>query len=349
MTTMMRAAVLYSRDDVRIEMRAIPEIGDGEILVRTRASGICSGDTMSWYVERKAPLVLGHEPAGEIVAIGNGGARDAQGVELRIGDRVAPHHHAPCFDCAHCARGEFVACATWRKTRLDPGGLAEYFRVPVANLRDTLQVSDGMSFEDASLVEPLACVMKSLRRSGLHAGDLLYVIGLGVMGQLHVLAARALGARIVASDFLAPRRALAETNGAVVAHPEQALAIVREASQRDGAEVTICGPGTPLALEHALATTASGGCVVMFTPLEPEAQFLLAHSDFYFRDLRLIASYSCGPHDTLAAHTLLLSGTVSAQKVGATQYCLDDVAAAYADLRAANVIKPIITFPVPSP
>ena len=240
----MRAAVLYDVDDIRIEERAIPELGNGEVLVRTMASGICSGDVMAWYIRRKAPLVLGHEPAG-IVAETRGD------VGFSVGDRVFVHHHAPCFDCRACARGQYVQCATWRASKIDPGGIAEYFRVGHANLRDTLRVPQNVGFPDASLVEPLACVVKSLRRGSLHAGDRLYVIGLGVMGLLHVLAGRSLGAEVFASDFIAARRSLAERNGAVAFHPDDAGPMLGR-----GADVVICGPGNSQAMQSAVQAVA---------------------------------------------------------------------------------------------
>ncbi|MEO6991355.1 MAG: alcohol dehydrogenase catalytic domain-containing protein, partial [Candidatus Baltobacteraceae bacterium] len=153
----MRAAVLYDVDDIRIERREVPRLEPGDLLVRTGASGICSGDLMPWYVRRKAPFVFGHEPAGTVVAVGAGAA-------FEIGARVFAHHHAPCFRCARCLRGAYVQCATWRATALDPGGMAEFFRIPRANVADTLRLPEGVSFADGSLVEPLACVVKSLVR-----------------------------------------------------------------------------------------------------------------------------------------------------------------------------------------
>ena len=338
----MRAAVLYAADDIRLEDRPIPIPGPGEIVLRMRASGICSGDIMAWYVARKAPFVLGHEISGEIAAIGEGGAVDREHRAFAVGDRIVVHHPAPCFSCAHCLRGEFVACSVWRRSRLDPGGMAEFIRVPRENLNDTLRLSNEISFEDGSLVEPLACVMKSLRRSGVGFGDLLYVIGLGIMGQLHVLAARALGANVVASDFIESRRALAERNGAVAVHPDDVASWMSEHAERCGADVTICGPGSAEALSSALAMTANGGAVVMFTPLAPEAIFSLDHAELYFRDLRLIASYSCGPDDTAAALGLIARGVVRVEKVEAVCYALDETPRAYADLQSARVIKPIV-------
>ncbi len=205
----MRAAVLYDVDDIRIEDRPIPEIGDGELLVRAMASGICSGDVMAWYIRRKAPLVLGHEPAGIVAE-----TRGETG--FSVGDRVFVHHHAPCFACRACARGAYVQCAAWRPNGIDPGGIAEYFRVKAGNLRDTLPLPSTVGFADASLVEPLACVVKSLRRGGVRAGDRIYVIGLGVMGLLHVLAAKELGAEVFGSDF--SRRAATSRSATVRRH-----------------------------------------------------------------------------------------------------------------------------------
>jgi L-iditol 2-dehydrogenase len=328
----MRAAVVYDASDVRVEERPIPELGDGDVLVRTMASGICSGDVMGWYIRRKAPLVLGHEPAG-VVAETRGDAPFA------VGDRVFVHHHAPCFACRACARGDYAQCATWRGSKIDPGGIAEYFRVGATNLRDTLLLPAHVAFPDASLVEPLACVVKSLRRGGVKAGDRVYVIGLGVMGQLHVLAASCLRAEVVASDFIAERRALAEGNGARAFHPDDTARVLAE-----GADVVICGPGTAPAMRSAIESAAPGGTVLMFTPFSPETKLEIDPERFYFGDLRLVASYSCGPDDTRAALELISAGVVTAEKVGATLVALDDVPRAYRDLAESRIIKPIVVF-----
>jgi L-iditol 2-dehydrogenase len=328
----MRAAVLYDVDDVRIEERPVPQLNDGEVLVRTMASGICSGDVMAWYIRRKAPLVLGHEPAGVV-------AETRGDVPFVAGDRVFVHHHAPCFDCRACTRGAYVQCAAWRVSKIDPGGMAEYFRVPAGNLRDTLVLPDTVNFGDASLIEPLACVVKSLRRSGLAQGDRCYVIGLGVMGQLHVLAARELGADVFGSDFIAARRALAQRNGAIAFDPGEV-----ERALPDGADVVICGPGNASAMQTAFEAVAPGGTVVMFTPFAPDTELKAPPERFYFGDLRLVASYSCGPNDTRAAVALIEKGIVTADRVDATLVALDDVAGAYRDLAESRIVKPIVTF-----
>lgn len=325
----MRAAVLYDVDDIRIEERPVPSIGPGELLVRTGASGICTGDIMAWYVRRKAPLVLGHEPAGVVEAAGAGVTAFAPG------DRVFVHHHAPCFACGACERGDYVQCATWRSSKIDPGGLAEYFRVPAENTGDTLRLPESVSVVDASLVEPLACVVKSLRRSGVGEGQTLYVIGLGVMGLMHALVAQSRGVRVIGTDFLEARRRFAQSRGVEAVSPQDAYT---------GAEVVICGPGSPEALRNAFAAVAPGGTVVMFTPLEPGVPFTFDPNDLYFRDVNLVTSYSCGPDDTRESLDLIARGTVTAERLGATQFSLDEVPAAYTALRESRILKPIVVF-----
>lgn len=323
----MRAAVLYDVDDIRIETRPVPQPGEGEVLVQTRAAGICTGDIMGWYIRRKAPLVLGHEPAGVVVESNNS--------DFAAGDRVFVHHHAPCFECRACLRGDFVQCASWRTSSIDPGGLAEFFRVPRENLRDSLKLPESVSFADGALVEPLACVMKSLRRSGARKGDTMYVIGLGVMGLMHAMVAKKRGVRVVGSDLLESRRAFASTLGIEVADPGKSFT---------GADVVICGPGSPEALRNAFASVAPGGTVVMFTPLDPGVPFTFDPNDLYFRDVRFVPSYSCGPPDTREALEAISRGIVTAERLGASFYPLEDAPAAYAALQRSEILKPIITF-----
>jgi len=282
---------------------------------------------MGWYIRRKAPLVLGHEPAGVVVQSHN--------AEFLPGDRVFVHHHAPCFECRACARGDFVQCAAWRTSSIDPGGLAEFFRVPRENLRDSLKLPETMPFADGSLIEPLACVMKSLRRSGVRRGDTMFVVGLGVMGLMHALVAQKRGVHVAGSDLIESRRAFASTLGIEAVGPDKGFA---------GADVVICGPGSPEALRNAFAAVAPGGTVVMFTALEPGIPFTFDPNDLYFRDVSFVPSYSCGPPDTREALQTIARGIVTAQRLGASYYPLEEAPAAYAALRRSEILKPIITF-----
>ncbi|HSU90420.1 MAG TPA: alcohol dehydrogenase catalytic domain-containing protein, partial [Sporolactobacillaceae bacterium] len=192
----MQVARLYDFGDIRVEESARPEIGPTDILVRASACGICSGDIMPWYIKRKAPLVLGHEPVGTVEQTG----ADVRG--FKRGDRVFVHHHAPCFQCAACRRGEYVQCPTWRATNINPGGMSEFFLVSATNQLDTLRLPDSVADADGVLIEPAACVVKSLKRSGLKPGETILIIGLGIMGMMHVKLARNIGAgTIIGADL----------------------------------------------------------------------------------------------------------------------------------------------------
>jgi L-iditol 2-dehydrogenase len=358
----MRVAAMYDPDDIRIEERPVPALEPGDLLVRTGASGICSGDFMPWYVRRKAPFVFGHEPAGTIVAIGGHAQRGIASL-FEVGERVFAHHHAPCFECAFCRARDFVQCATWRATSLDPGGMAEYFRVPRQNTKDTLRLPRSMSFVDASLIEPLACVVKSVRRAFPHvwwdsdnfrgarfrpkalAERTVYVVGLGVMGLMHVALAVHLGARVLGSDFRAQRRERALALGAELAvGPAEAEEIVGAATEGRGPDVVICGPGSASALQLAIRAVARGGTVVMFAPMEPGESFPFDQNTAYFRDLRLVASYSCGPDDTPEALQLISAGIVTAERLGTFVADFPAVALAYDRMRTAEVVKSIVSF-----
>ena len=323
----MKVARLYDYLDVRVEEEEVPRIGADEILVRGLSCGICSGDVVPWYIRKKAPLVLGHEPSAEVVEVGAGVHGFAPG------DRVFVHHHAPCFSCRACRRGEYVQCPTWKASKLDPGGMAEFFRVPAVNLSDTLRLPDGVSDEDGALVEPLACVVKSLNRAGEVRDATVLVIGLGIMGQMHVLAARARGARtIVGADLVEARCAFARGLGAdhvVDASKQDTAEAVRELTGGEGADVVIAGPATAQAIELGLACAARGGTVVQFMGTQPEDFLRLSTFDYYFRELRLVPSYSCGPPDTREALRLIEQGVVRAEHVVTHRFPLERVNEAY--------------------
>src|SRR5262245_18480528 len=193
----MRVAMYYNNRDVRLEELPAPKIGAGELLVRIRASGICGSDLMEWYRIKKAPLVLGHEITGEVADVGDG-VRN-----FRVGDRVFASHHVPCGKCRYCLAGHQSVCDLLRTTHFDPGGFAEYIRVPEIIVKlGTLRIPDTMTFDEGSFIEPLACVVRAQRFGGIGAGQTILVIGSGISGLLHIQLARALGAaRIIATDI----------------------------------------------------------------------------------------------------------------------------------------------------
>ncbi|TAM78063.1 sorbitol dehydrogenase [bacterium] len=333
----MRALRLYDVDRLVVEEVEVPRPSAGELLVRTRASGICSGDLMDWYIKRKAPLVLGHEPAGEIVAAG-------EGVEgFQVGDRVALHHHAPCFACEQCRRGAYVHCSTWRASRLIPGGIAEYILVPRENLGDTLRVPASLPFDAASMTEPLACVVKSLRRGGVSEASRVLVIGLGAMGLLHVVAAKARGADVFGVDFDAWRRERAVSLCADAVWPPGDVAAAHAHAPFD---VVIVGPGSPQAWSEGIEACAPGGIVVLFTPTPEGVEVAVDGCSLYLREISLVPSYSAGPNDMREALNLLSEGVVTPEQIVTDRVAIDGAAQAYARMReGGSTLKTIVEFP----
>jgi len=340
----LKVARLYSFNDIRIEESPVPEPGPGDALVRTRACGICSGDVMPWYIEKKAPLVLGHEPSGEIIAAGS------EVKSFKKGDRVFTHHHAPCFSCKYCRRGDHVQCATWRSSRIIPGGVSEYILVPAVNLEnDTFVLPESLSFEDGTLIEPTACAVKGLRRAKIIQGDTVLIIGLGVMGMINILLAREYGAgRIIGADMVNYRLDKALEFGAdnVI---DVAAGDLREELLRitegDMAELVIVGPNSAESMRMGLSCVRPGGQTLFFTPAKPGEKLILDPNYLYFNDINIITSYSCGPDDTREACKLIGKGVVSAGKLVTHRFPIEETGEAFRlTAKAENSLKSLIIF-----
>lgn len=292
----------------RAELREMdsPARPEGGLLVRMVACGICGSDLMSWYQDRRAPMVLGHEPVGEVIS-GTVG-------EIGPGDRVVVHHHVPCLACDHCRNGRETLCPRFRQTRIEPGGLAEVIAVPAENAAlDTLRIPDHLDWDAGVLVEPLACVVRGLARAGAGPGRRLLVVGAGATGLLEIDAARAAGCTVAVAEPRADRRERAAADGTPVvaqAEPEAVADALGGAPQ-----IVIVCTGAPAAIVEALACAAPGGVVQLFAPTDPEAPVTLDLSDTWFREVRLEATYSAGPADTRRALALLAAGRVDVGRV----------------------------------
>ena len=238
---MMKVARYYGAGDIRIEEMPVPEPGPGEMVVRIRASGICGSDVMHWYREGRGPVVLGHEIGGEIAATGEGVTA------YKTGDRVSASHHVPCNTCRYCRSGHHTVCDTLRRTNFYPGGFAEYVLLPQINVdRGVYLLPDGMSFEEATFIEPLACVYRGQRIAGTRIGQSVLVIGSGISGLLHVQLAKALGASpVVASDINEFRLDAARKFGAdkVIRAGDDLPAVFRDLNNGRPADIVILTAG----------------------------------------------------------------------------------------------------------
>ncbi len=340
----MKVAKLYDFGDIRIEEMEIPEIGDGEMLVKVKACGICSSDTMKWYVKKKAPLVIGHELAGVVIEVGK------EVSKFKPGDRVFVHHHAPCMECRYCKRGNFVMCETWKKSKIIPGGIAEYVKVPNVNVRnDTLKLPDNVSFEDGALVEPVACSVKAFKKAGIKPGDFVVVLGLGFMGQVNVKLAKFYGAEIVIGvDKIEYRLEKAVKNGADLVinfTRENVFEKVAQITKRYMADIVIVGPGTIEAINMGLELTARGGKLVLFTPTPDEAKLEIKPYDIYFNEISIIPSYSAGPDNTQEALRLISEKVIEAKDFVTHKFKIDDTLDAFMlTANAGESLKCMIVF-----
>jgi L-iditol 2-dehydrogenase len=309
----MRVAMYYNNRDVRLEELPTPQIGPGELLVKVLASGICGSDVMEWYRIKKAPLVLGHEIGGEVVEVGEGVER------YKIGDRVFVSHHIPCNTCRYCLNGYHTACETLHTTNYDPGGFAEYIRVPRLNVdRGVFLLPDELSFEEGAFVEPLACVIRGQRVARLQPGQSVLILGSGISGLLHLLLARALGAgRVVATDINEYRLEAAKRFGAdaVIDAREDVPARLRQLNDNRLADLAIVCTGALPAFTQALQSVDRGGTVLFFAPTDPGVNLSIPVNEFWRNEIKAMPSYGNSPFDATVAIELIRARRVPVKEM----------------------------------
>ena len=344
MNDTIRVAVYYRNSDIRIEERPMPEIGSGELLMRVEACGICGSDALEWYRIKKAPLVLGHEVAGVVAAVGEGVSA------YSVGDRIAVAHHVPCNSCRFCLTGHPTMCETLlHHTNIHPGGFAEYCRVPAINVdRGVFRIPDHVSFEEATLAEPLACVLRGQRIAGVRAGQSVVVLGSGLAGLLHVMAARAQGAEfIAATDVSQYRLDAALSFGADAAYRvgEDVGARLHEKLGRL-ADVVIMSTGATAAASQALRITEPGGTVLYFASTDPGVTIPLSINDFFWRrDTTITTTYAAAPEDYQEALDMIAAGRIPAGRMITHRLKLEEASAGFQAVASGENCMKIILMP----
>ena len=305
----MKVAMYYRNNDVRVEEMPVPKIGKGELLVKVMASGICGSDVMEWYRIKKAPRVLGHEITGEIVEAGEAVKN------YKKGDRVFVSHHVPCNTCHYCLNGYHTACETLHRTNYDPGGFAEYLRVPEINVdRGVYVLPEKMSYEEGTFIEPLACVLRGQKVANLKPGQSVLVIGSGMSGLLHVNLARGLGAgKIIATDINEFRLKAAVKFGAdaVINAKEDVPKRVKELNEGRLADCVIVCTGVMPAVNQALQSVDSGGTILFFAVPEPGINISVPINDFWRNEIKMMTSYGASPADLSLAIELIKAQRVN--------------------------------------
>jgi len=291
----MLVAKYYNNNDIRLEELPTPQIGPGEILVRVRASGICGTDVMEWYRIQKAPRILGHEIAGEIV--------ESKSDKYRTGQRVFVSHHVPCYQCKYCRAGNHTACDTLHKGNYDPGGYSEFVRVPKINVDYGVYVlPEQVSYAEGTMIEPLACGVRGLRLIDIRADHTVLILGCGISGILNIQLAKLTGARVVATDINEYRLNKAKEFGAdAVLHAAQDINISAD-------RVIIC-TGAYAAVEQAFKCIDKAGIILLFAI--PNRDIAIPIPDFWRNELTVTSSYGAAPADLAEALALIANKTIN--------------------------------------
>lgn len=313
----MKAVVYYDFDDIRIEDIPIPEIGSDEVLVRVKACSLCSTDVWKAMYHRSKPgSILGHEVSGVIAKVG------ADVTNFKEGERVAVYHRAQCGGCYYCRHGQEPLCSQYRQQSLFPGVFAEYLRATSAIVEKSIvKIPDDLTHEEAALIEPTACCVRTVSKCQVTLGDSVLVIGDGPLGILNAQVSKSAGASLVMvsghHDF---RIKIAKGLGIDYAFNSKKTDIgerVKELTEDRGADVVIVAVASTDAVSQATKLVRNGGKICVFGDFRDVPQpnldldlklVLRDHTD-------LFGSWGCSPHNYLVAFDLIKSGRIKVKEM----------------------------------
>ena len=305
----MKVARYYNNSDVRLEDYPKPEINDGEVLVKVKASGICGTDVMEWYRVKKGPRILGHEITGDIV--------ESKSQKYKVGQRVFVSHHVPCNTCKYCLANNHTACETLHKGNYDPGGYSEFVRVPRINVEYGIYVlPDNVSYEDGTLIEPVACVIRGQRVIDVKEGQTVLILGSGVSGLLNIQYAKLKGATVIVTDIDEYRLKRAKEFGAdQVFFANQELDIKAD-------KIIIC-TGAFAAVKQAFFCIDKKGSILLFAI--PNKDIPIPTVDFWRNEITITSSYGAAPIDLEQALELIKDGKINVNEIITHTLPFDDI------------------------
>jgi len=305
----MKVAMYYNNNDVRIEEMSIPKINDNELLVKVMACGICGSDVMEWYRIKKAPLVLGHEISGEIIKTGKNVKN------FKKHDRVFVTHHVPCNNCKYCLNDQHTICNMLHSTNFYPGGFSQYLRVPEVNVdRGAFLLSDKMSYDQGTFIEPLACVIRGFRIAGFKPKKSVLVLGSGVAGLLNIKLAKSLGSgKIFATDVDEYRLETAKKMGAdvVINAKEDVAERIKQSNDGELVDFVIICAGVSSAVRQGVESVAEGGTILFFAPTKPGIDVPFPLFDIWNKQVKMFSTYAGAPGDIEEAIELINSKKVT--------------------------------------
>ncbi len=312
----MTAAVLYGKEDIKIERVPIPTLGEGEILVKVHAALTCGTDLKVYrrgYHARMIvpPALFGHELAGEVEQVGAGVTNLCKGM------RVVAANSAPCGLCFYCKRGQENLCDD---LLFNNGAYAEYIRIPRRIVqKNTLVIPDKVSFEEAAMVEPLACVLLGLNESNVCSGDNVVVIGGGPIGLMFIQVAKAKNCRVISVVKRDEQVQIARRFGAdevVQISPEpsasqsEIIATVHKLTENRGADVVIEAVGRPEAWQWSMDMVRKGGTVQFFGGCAAGTKVELDTNRIHYSALRMLATFHHTPKAIREAFALICENRV---------------------------------------
>ncbi|MEX1054270.1 MAG: zinc-dependent dehydrogenase [Nitrosopumilaceae archaeon] len=312
----MKAAFVKGPAQVEVRMVDKPTISHDEIMVKMRACGVCGSDLEKIYGQYSQPSMrLGHEPSGIISEIG-------QNVKnFKKGDRVFVHHHVPCYSCHYCLHGNETMCEKYSETNLVPCGLAEEFVVPEWNVNHggVIKLPDLMSFDEAAMIEPLACCIRAWKKIQAKDGDSVAIFGIGPTGMMHVMLSKMHGMQDIfcfdVNDFrldFAKKFGITES---IKSTDPKAQEKILEKTQNRGVDVAIVATGSLNAITQAVEFVRKGGTIILFGVPSRDAKLSLDVSKVYSKEITITPSYAASDTDTMNAFKLIQDNKIDVKKL----------------------------------
>jgi L-iditol 2-dehydrogenase len=320
----LKAAVFYSRSDIRLNDLPVPKIGPGELLVKMHTVGLCGTDVTKIVNESVKPgTVLGHELTGTVEEVGQGVT------EFGLGQRVVALHHVPCQACWYCQHGDYSMCHGFKTSNFDPGGFAEYVRIPAANVKyGTFAIPDHTSFDAATFTEPLACCLRVPQRSGWRAGDHVMVVGAGPVGLLLAQSAKLYLAHTWVTDMVNDRLALAREFGideALNPSADDVEARVRQTTGGVGLDgVILTASGQPV-WDQAMRLVRDGGFIHLFAVKAGGAPTTVDINEVLVRQIQVMSTYSSTPIAARESLDLISRGLIKVEELISHRLSLADL------------------------
>ncbi len=341
----MKTAFVKEPSTISVDETEKPAIGPGDILVQMHACGICGSDLEKVFGQYGQPSMrLGHEPAGIVIDAGS------KVSEFKKGDRVFTHHHVPCYSCHLCKHGNETMCKKYYETNLLPCGLSEEYLVSEWHITHggVLKIPDSMTFEEAAMIEPLACCVRAWTKYDYQEGDSVAIFGVGPTGMMHVMIAQAKKFSKIfcfdVNDFRLEFAKKFNVSETINSTNENRFEKISDQTEGRGVDVAIVATSSLKALEDAIEMVRNGGAIMMFGVPSKGAKIDLDMSKIYSKEITLVTSYAASDNDTKDALRLIESGEIDVKQLVTHTYPIMDSQKAFDHAKSGeSAMKIIIT------